>query len=171
MKTLLALDLTMTIAFLALFTFRVVKEINFDRNCTGYLKRSADANNAVMAKKQLDVAVSYLQENHLTNGYTSIIYRTPDEDISFFYDNLIVCQKELGRLLDKTDRTQLEESNMLMKLRETLLDDGEHGTTVTVPDGISVYPNNALLSLPMFISLIGAVFAYIGFCLILLTKQ
>lgn len=37
---------------------------------------------------------------------------------------------------------------MLLKLRETILHDaGESGDRVTAPDGISVYPNNALFGL------------------------
>lgn len=41
-----------------------------------------------------------------------------------------------------TDATPLEKTNVLMKLRETLLDSGGEGDVVTLPDGISVYPYN-----------------------------
>ena len=35
----------------------------------------------------------------------------------------------------------LEKTNILMKLRETLIDDGEK-TKVTIPPGLSVFPDN-----------------------------
>ena len=40
--------------------------------------------------------------------------------------------------------SQLEKSNVLMKLRETLIDNGENGDNLTVPDGLSRYPNNLM---------------------------
>lgn len=42
------------------------------------------------------------------------------------------------------DATSLEKSNLLIKLRESLTDEEKNGVSVTIPDGISVYPNNVL---------------------------
>ena len=42
--------------------------------------------------------------------------------------------------------TQLERTNVLMKLRETLLDEGQ-GVSVTAPSGITVFPFNAAFAL------------------------
>jgi hypothetical protein len=39
-----------------------------------------------------------------------------------------------------------------MKLRETLLDSGEKGSELTVPCGLSRYPNNSLFSFLMWLS-------------------
>lgn len=53
--------------------------------------------------------------------------------------------------------TQLERSNLLMKLRETLLDQGENGKiVVTFPEGISIYPNNIAMFLFGCLSVIPA---------------
>lgn len=119
---------------------RIVAEISFDRNCEGYLKRAADANTIELADKNLSVAVKYLEDNKMTSGFTSVLYRTPDEDVEFWYNNLNSALAELRRV--KPDAAQLEKTNVLMKLRETLLDQGEKGISVTSPDGISVFPNN-----------------------------
>ena len=116
-----------------------IKQIQLNQNCTGHLKRAADANTVELAKSELDIAVKYLEDNNLTSGYTSIIYKTPDEDIGFFYNNLKACQSELNKVNDST--SMLEKTNVLMKLRETLTDDGEK-TSLTYPDGLSRYPNN-----------------------------
>lgn len=133
------------VMFLAWFGAHFVNEINLNRNCRGYLKRAADANTVELAKKNLAVAIQYLEENKLTSGYTSVLWRTPDEDIGFWYDNLKSALEELRKVLPEA--TQLERTNVLMKLRETLLDQGERGTYVTVPFGMSTFPNNAVYAM------------------------
>jgi hypothetical protein len=119
---------------------RCVSYIHYSQDCGGYLKRAGDANTVELAEKELTRAVNYVEANKLTSGYTSVVYRTPDEDMEFWYNNLKASQKELREL--SPEATQLEKTNVLMKLRETLLDDGQ---MVTAPDGVSVYPANAAL--------------------------
>lgn len=116
-----------------------VREVEFDRGCGGHLKRAADANTIVMAHSELKTAVDYARAHNLDRGYTSIFYETPDEDIGYWFKNLESAQAELEALPPSV--SPLERSNMLIKLRETLLDQGEH-TSVTLPSGISRYPNN-----------------------------
>jgi len=141
MKT---LSLVLTIVFgvggCGWLAARCVNEVMFDRGCEGYLKRTADANTVEMAHEQLGIAVKYAEDNHLTTGYTSVLYNTPDEDMGFWYNNISKSLTELESITEKS--TLLERSNMLMKLRETLLDDKKDGVTVTVPSGIHLYPHN-----------------------------
>ena len=118
----------------------IVNIILFEINCTDYLKRTADANTIELAVDNLKMALDYLEENNLTSGYTSVLYKTPDEDITYWYNNLKNSYIELVELDPNT--TSLEKSNMLMKLRETILDSGEHGEYVTCPPGICRYPHN-----------------------------
>lgn len=122
----------------------IVRGIQFDRGAEGYLKRAADANTVELAETQLRIAIDYIEEKELTSGYTSIIYRTPNEDVGFWYTNLKTSLEEL-QALDSTS-TVLERSNMLMKLRETLMDDGESGAIITTPPGISLFPMNTGLA-------------------------
>lgn len=84
-----------TILFLLWAGVRTVNHIQFDRNIGGYLKRAADANTVELAEKNLSVAVEYLEKNGLTSGYTSILYRTPDEDVGFWFTNLKSSLDEL----------------------------------------------------------------------------
>jgi len=121
---------------------RIYQSIIFDKDCGGYLKRAADANTVEMAEKQLQVALSYLEQHNLTQGYTSIIYNTPDEDIGFWYDNLRESLNELQNV--NVESSQLERSNVLMKLRETLLDQTDQGDSLTKPEGIAIYPHNMI---------------------------
>ncbi len=141
---------------------RGYKSIIFERGVGGNLKRAADANTINLAQEELSAALKYIEANGLTVGYTSIIYRTPDEDVSFWYRNLSASLDELRSL--PTNATSLEKSNMLMKLRETLLDTHARGVSVTAPDGISVFPNNMAYAIWLaFSALIGCA----GVCLFL----
>ncbi len=150
-----------SIVFLFWVGFRIYNNIQFDRKCEGYLKRAADANTIELAKAQLTKAITYLEDNNMTSGYTSIVYTTPDEDVAFWYTNLKSSLKELNSINDST--TQLEKTNVLMKLRETLLDSGDEGSSkVTSPAGISIFPDNVAYMLWGIISLIIAVLCGIG---------
>lgn len=121
------------------------KAVIFDRECGGHLKRAADANTIRMAADELNIAVHYLENNNLTYGYTSVLYSTPDEDVEFWYKNLKSSLEQLQTELAKTpESSPLEQSNLLLKLRQTLLDHNQHGESVTHPAGICLYPHNAL---------------------------
>ena len=112
-----------TIAFGAWATVRIVKAVDFDMNCKQYLKRAADANTVETAKEELGKAISYAETHNLTQGVVSILFHQPKNDIGYWYKNM---------------------TNILMKLRETLTDESESGVSVTIPDGISVFPNNVM---------------------------
>lgn len=139
-------------------TTRVVIAIHFEQNLSGHLKRAADANTIEIAIQEMEMIIGYLDNNELTNGYTSVLYRTPDEDIGFWYQNLSASLKELKEV--KPDASQLEKSNILMKLRETLLDSGKEGQSTTEPCGISIYPNNGLFLFWAWISLVATIISF-----------
>lgn len=139
-KIFITLTVIATIGLLIIYPILVVKSIRFEQNCIGHLKRAADANTIELAQKELKTAIDYLEANNITTGYTSVLWRTPDEDVEYWYSNIKASYEELENL--PADATQLEKTNVLMKLRETLTDDTEHGTKVTKPRGISRYPNN-----------------------------
>lgn len=119
---------------------RVYKEVVFSIECEGRLKRAAHANTVELAREEIQIAKKYMVSHNLTSGYTSILYNTPDEDVGFWYRNISEALQELDQV--KGRASQLEKSNLLMKLRETLLDQGEKGVKVTIPDGIAVFPHN-----------------------------
>ncbi len=120
---------------------RIYGTVNFDRKCVQYIQRAADANTVTSAYNELGVATKYLEDNKITSGYTSIMFDSPNEDVGFWYNNLKSCEKDLLVIIDNdTSVSMLEKSNVLLRLRETLLD--KKG--VTVPSGISRYPNNLL---------------------------
>lgn len=143
------------IPFVCMAIFAAVVSVQFDRNCKGRLKRAADANSVETARDELAAAVKYLEGTGKTSGYTSVLYRTPDEDVGFWFKNLKSSLETLDKLPPAA--SELERSNLLMKLRETLLDShGEHGAGVTVPTGISRFPGNAGFAVLFILSLLVA---------------
>lgn len=141
MKNKFAFAIFLTIPLIIVVSLRLYLNISFDINCKDYLKRAADANTVETASAEMDKSIKYLEDHNLTTGFTSVLWREPSEDIAFFYNNLKSAREELAKVNSTT--TQLERTNILMKLRETLLDHkGKEGDEVTCPNGLSRYPNN-----------------------------
>lgn len=117
--------------------------IEFNQNCRGYLKQAADANTVELALDRLDKALSYTERKGWTDGYTSILWKTEDENIGFWYENLKASRQELILVHNSS---QLEQTNVLMKLRETLTESTDKGTAITYPTGLWKYPHNGLFA-------------------------
>jgi len=139
----------------------IYKRIVFKQNCSGRLERAANANTVELAVKELNAAIEYAEANGYTTGYTSVIYRTPDEDVEYWYNNLCASRQELLNLPDSS--STLEKTNTLMKLRETLTDTGEDGTQVIYPAGLPFYPHNFLWGIVRWFILI----AYATMCAVI----
>ena len=116
------------------YTYTIIQSIKFNAQCGDYLKLSADANNLEIAEKHLSKAIDYLEQKNLTSGYNKVFFYYPKNDIGLWYENLKSTQLQLQETIKKSNYTELEESNMLMKLRETIIDD----QCLTLPMGISI---------------------------------
>lgn len=127
------------IAPIVVYGVAIAKNIQMDANCISYFEMAADANSVELAEKHLTSGIEYLEENNLTNGNTKILIYKPTKDLGLWYENLKSAQSQLRELNFKEELTELEESNALMKLRETLL--GPEGS-VTHPPMLSFYPNH-----------------------------
>ena len=117
----------------------IFKTIRMNVNCINYFEMAADANNVEIAEKHLTTGINYLETNNITQGSTGIIFHKPTNNIGFWYENLKSAQEQLIEMNQKEDLTELEESNALMKLRETLLDSEGR---VTHPSMISFVPGH-----------------------------
>lgn len=143
---------------IAWLTTRIVKMVDFGNNCTQYIERAANSASVETAKEELDKAILYLESHELTDGFVTIVMEQPRNDIGFWYQNLVNARDELEMLQEGS--SSLEKSNILMKLRETLLDDDK----VIVPEGIEIYPYNKLYfawSMSFLASIILFILAYI----------
>jgi hypothetical protein len=141
-----SISIVLVLISIVIFGIRISKDIEFKQNVPGYLKRAADASTIDLANEELTKAIDYLEARNLTSGYTSIFYQTPDEEIDFWYKNLKASQNELQNLKSES---ALERTNVLIKLRETLLDKSK----VTYPRGLGVFPNNKIWAFLMIIAL------------------
>jgi len=155
MKTLLVITTLAAISFCGWAAVRIVQGVGFKQDCGGYLRRASNANTVELAVRELSRALEYMERNNLTTGYTSVLWRTPDEDVGYWHDNIRASLDELKAI--KPDAGQLERSNVLMKLRETLIDRGDKGDGLTVPDGISAFPANTALFIWGWLSALVAV--------------
>lgn len=155
----LSVAVCLTLPFIGWATGRIYNGIVFDIHCEAYLKRAADSNSVETARDQLDIALKYMEANDMTHGNTGIFIKSPSDDVAFWYKNLSESKAELDKVTPTT--TQLERTNLLMKLRETLLDKTTHGESVTAPGNICVYPNNLayfLLSVFSFLMILPIMF-------------
>jgi len=123
--------------------------LEYGRSIEGHLKRAADANTIEMAERELQAALSVMEARGMTTGYSSVFYQTPGDDIGYWYGNLKTSLEELEAL--PPDASPLEKSNMLLKLRETILDHDSDGENVTAPSGISAYPYNRPFAVSCFL--------------------
>lgn len=128
-----------------------VRGIVFNQNCGGYLEQAANANSVELALERLNVAIEYVEEHNMTDGYTSVLWKTESDNIGYWYRNLKTCQEELEICVNSS---QLEKTNVLLKVRESLTDEGKDGTELIIPNGISRYPNNALFGVLKWVSLL-----------------
>lgn len=117
----------------------IIKTIQMDANCISYFELAADANNVELAEKHLTAGIKYLETNNITSGSTKILINNPKNDIGIWYENLKAAQTQLQEMNKREELTELEESNALMKLRETLLSSAGN---VTHPSMISFYPSH-----------------------------
>lgn len=126
-------------------TYTIVQSVKFNQQCSGYLVQAANANSIDLAKECLGKAIRYAEKNKLTSGYTSCLFKTEGDNIGYWYKNMKFCQEELESAADKSS---LEKTNVLMKLRESIMDSDQ----LNIPYGISRYPYNFLFGLLNIIS-------------------
>lgn len=146
------------VVFLMWGVIRVFRYYEFKNNCGGYLTRAANANSIELAEENLTRAIEYLENNNLTSGQVSIFLRQPKNDITYWYKNLKSAQAQLQNI--NTDEiSNLEESNILMKLRETLTENSSDGTILVLPEGIEIFPKNVAFLLWGVVSFV-AIFVF-----------
>lgn len=145
----------LVLASLATFGYRGYQKTIFTQNVTGYLVHAANASSIEIAREELGKALGYLEANNLTSGYTSVLYNTPDEDITFWYKNLKASYDALD---GAKEATSLEKTNLLLKLRETIMHNGGEGKEkITAPDAIYLHPNNVMWGWGTFLAIVGLV--------------
>jgi hypothetical protein len=121
--------------FIGWASSRIYRDVKFNQECAGYLENAAHANQVKDALPEMENALKYMRDHRMTEGYTSIIYNTQDENVGFWYKNLEAATQELRVEAKNEKMSPLEQSNVLLKLHETLKREP--------PSGIEIAPNNS----------------------------
>jgi len=148
-------------ALVFIIGFIIIAGISFDINIGQHLKRAADANTLKLAQDELKQALQVIELRNLKEGNTSILIPAPSNDLDFWYKNLKASLGELDLALANTKMSQLEQSNVLMKLRETLLDDGGESLSVTCPAYVSMHPYQKIIFVLVIIIILGMIAAFL----------
>ncbi|MDP2930544.1 MAG: hypothetical protein Q8N56_02990 [bacterium] len=113
----------------------------FNKNCGDYLKLAGDAPTVERADGFLEKAIAYIEKTNMVSGNSSIIFKKPTNDVGIWYAQIKAAKETTEKIIVRGEGvSQLERDNALMKIRETVLDQGERGTMVTTPDWISLFP-------------------------------
>lgn len=145
-KTLAAglLALMMTLPFVSYLTLIIIMNEKYNLSCGDYITRAAQANTVETALAEINPAIAYAEKRHMTEGYTSVVYNTPDEDIGFWYHKLATSRDTLLSL--PVTSAPEERAVVLLKFNQSI--------NVVPPSGISQYPANIELFLWGWISAI-----------------
>ena len=130
----------------------------FDEECAEYIGAAVTSTNIDSSISDLESAISFAEENELTEGYTSIFGSPPGEDVSRWYDSMVDVRDKLEELRRNDFPTVDLVAVDLLKERSFALTKLHLSA---YPKGISVFPHNTLFLLWGVISGLGAV----GFCI------
>ena len=129
------------------------------------LDRVVNAPTTSVADSNLADALRYMQENQLTKGNTSYFVKSDkSNDLTYFYNNLLKLQTELKVAVNNKTQSQLEESNLLMRVREVISDGG----VIKMPANMAYYPN---LMGNLILSIISWVILVVGFLTLVVVSK
>ncbi len=159
-KLRIGIGIIFILLFVGVVGYDLYRSVIYDIDVGGHLKLAAKANTPSIALSEMNIAIKAMEDKGYTTGFTSILYRTPDEDVGFWYNNMKATRDSLMKLDENT--SQLEESNVLMKLRESIVDDTGESESLKDPVGITNFPYNAPLAyLEAFLFLLTLFGAYL----------
>ena len=119
-------------------------QITFKSNIEDNLKLAGDAPNVERANVFLIKALNAMEARGLTRGNSAIIFHMPTQDIGIWYEQIKGAQQTTAKIIKQEQAglpvPQLERDNALMKIRETVMDQGKEGVVVTAPDNAWLYP-------------------------------
>ena len=130
------------LVFLAWAGARIYAGIQFDQHIENYISQAASSPSPQIAEQKLGVAIAEIDREGLTSCNTGILFTYPTNDLGFWYGRLVDSRALLRRL--PPGDSELEVSNTMMRVHESLVSDGKNGQSIVVPEGISIYPHNVL---------------------------
>ena len=160
---LFAISLLLAVPFFSWAITRIVRSNNFDDNCTYHITQALGnysittppEKGFAYSEQEIDTAITYLEKNNLTNGYTTITDRQSFEDLSAYYSSL----KERSEYLHSLKNMRSEEVAAFQKYTTMK---NLQSKEVDCPNGISVFPHNTLYMIWMLLSMLCLIGSIIG---------
>ena len=124
------------------------RNADFNVFCAQHVERAARSNSIDAARDEIGMAISWLEEKKMVEGYSGVVYQSPSNDIGYWYKNLKEVHARLGGTSGKEvkheislggSQMNLVESSIVLERVQTSLLDKEG--TLRVPTFISLYPN------------------------------
>lgn len=139
------------ISIIAFIVTLSVKEYDFKFGCQAYIDRAIVASDLDVAQAELGKAIDYMEQHSLTEGIVSIILKNPKNDIGYWYNTIKDTHRQIMEF--PRDATQLEKSNFMMRVRESI-------EGLSTPSWIFLYPHNTLWLVWGIISFFGVAIAF-----------
>lgn len=162
LRTAVLLTAASAVALTGTTGMRVHKANEFDNQVGSYLQAAYETDDPTAADKYLSTAIAYLDENKMTNGFTSVLYKSPSDDVGEWYEKLGVVAKEIHNAPVKPEGLNTDEATKngahptdpgksrwaalmrklgIVKVRPASKGEEPAYVEVKSPDGISIYPN------------------------------
>ncbi len=133
-----------------------------------------NANTIALAKEYWEKGIKFLEDNNLTTGNTGAFWKTPEDDLEFFYKNVVEMRNYLNTppdtLSDSSFDQKIVSGSTLSKGDPLTVFDRKtlsarlKKTWKNAPEGIEIYPNNCIYAIWGWISgLVCIVFAILWF--------
>ncbi|MFC3813303.1 hypothetical protein [Lacihabitans lacunae] len=147
------LGIVLILICILIYRSRYQKESILNQKVTNNLTKAVNASTKEIASEELTKTLTYLKSKKLTKGFTSIMWKTKNEDIGYWYENLEASKRKLQ---PQKSANRLENTLALKKLNEAIMDTGKK-TRPIVPEGLAVYPNNKQWAFLMTIATLMAI--------------
>lgn len=121
----------------------------FDTNVGDYVVRAINTPDPVKAEKYLGAALDFLEKKGATSGSTSVLFNTPDCDVSEFYDGLKKAHQKAEEAISQPN-AKVQFKRGQNPWNDELVNNGVvkeparpgELPSLQAPPGIAVYPYN-----------------------------
>jgi len=143
--------LVVFLMWLSVMGSMIYESCEYQAGFSSYVERAAYGNSYETVAPSLDAAIAYLENNDLTEGFTSVLYKTADEDLAWYYQNLKEIRADLDRAGPDGFYLPAEKDLLFLNLKTRLL---RSSGNVAAPIGISRFPHNTAYCILLWISTI-----------------